>query len=196
MPTGPKCSLTMMDGIRAGRCLDGESLDNQPGGPVHVYPCVKRWNQYLSFGNGQDAPAGSIHTVIPLYTQKRVNSTNRVQEPYMCLGVAHRGKLDEEDWFGKREEFFESYEDLDEDLEDIGEEEKEDAEYQSLLYWLGKQLMTTRCSNEGAVIKWTLVPFIVEEEEDEEEIDEEESNDSSSENITDDVEVESDDEEL
>jgi hypothetical protein len=56
--------------------------------------------------------------------------------------------------------------------------------------------MTTRCSNEGAVIKWTLVPFIVEEEEEEEEESaEEESNDSSSENIAD-VEVESDDEEL
>jgi hypothetical protein len=195
VPTGPKCSLTMMDGIRAGRCLDGESLDNQPGGPVHVYPCTKRWNQYLSFGNGKDVPAGSIHTVIPLYTQKRVNATGRVQEPYMCLGVAHRGKLDEEDWFGEREEFFESYEDLDEELEDT---EEEDTEYQSLLYWLGKQLMTTRCSNEGAVIKWTLVPFIVEEEEEEEEEEEsaeEESNDSSSENIAD-VEVESDDEEL
>jgi len=112
----------------------------------------------------------------------------------MCLGVAQRGGKDEDDWFGEREEFFESYEDLDEELEDT---EEEDTEYQSLLYWLGKQLMTTRCSNEGAVIKWTLVPFIVEEEEEEEEEEsaEEESNDSSSENIAD-VEVESDDEEL
>mmetsp|Transcript_57420 Transcript_57420/g.66319 ORF Transcript_57420/g.66319 Transcript_57420/m.66319 type:complete len:778 (+) Transcript_57420:162-2495(+) len=190
MPTGPKCNIKMMDGIRAGRCLDGESLDNQPGGPVHVYPCTKRWNQYLSFGNGMNVPSGSIHTVIPLYTQKRINETGREQEPYMCLGVAHRGNLDEEDWFGEREEFFESYEDLDIELEGIDEQ---DVEYESLLYWLGQRIMTTRCSNEGAVIKWTLVPFIVEEEHSGEE--EKSTTDSSSENNAD-IVVESDDEEL
>ena len=104
----------------------------------------------------------------------------------MCLGVARRGNLDEEDWFDKREEFFESYKDLDEELEAI-EEDGDDGAYPSLLYWLGNQLMTTRCSNEGAVLKWTLVPFIVEEHSDEE------ANDSSPE---DDIDVKSDDEEL
>lgn len=160
MPTGPKCNIKMMDGIRSGRCIDGESLDNQPGGPLHVYPCTKRWNQLLSFGNGVDAPAGSIHTVVPLYTQKRINATGREQEPYMCLGIARRGDLDEEDWFGEREDFFESYEDLDEDIGNI----EDNRDYPPLLYWLGKQIMATRCSNKGAVIKWILVPFIVEEE--------------------------------
>eukprot|EP00536_Pseudo-nitzschia_multiseries_P007627 jgi/Psemu1/296635/fgenesh1_pm.181_\ len=188
MPTGPKCSLTMMDGLRAGRCLDGESLDNQPGGPVHVYPCVKRWNQYLSFGNGKDVPSGTIHTVIPRYTQQRINATGREFEPFMCLGVARRGGKDEEDWFDEREEFFESYAELDEDLKEINEGKDAGDTYPSLLYWLGQQLMTTRCSNEGAVVQWTLVPFVEEEEEDEEKAIE-----SSDENDTD---IQSEDEEL
>lgn len=164
MPTGPKCIITLMDGLRKGRCLDGESLDNQPGGPANAYPCTKRWSQYISFGNGVDVPAGSIHTVVPTYTQMRINATGREQEPNMCLGVARRGEMDEEDWFDKREDFFEDYENLDEELEKI-EEELDDG-YPPLVYWLGRHLMMTRCSNEGAVVEWTLVPFIVEEDED------------------------------
>ena len=62
----------------------------------------------------------------------------------------------------KREDFFESYEDLDEELEELEDISVEG--YPSLTYWLGQQLMMTRCSNEGAVVKWTLVPFIVEED--------------------------------
>lgn len=173
MPTGPKCIISMMGGLRGGRCLDGESLDNQPGGPVNVFPCTKRWSQYISFGNGNDVPAGSIHTVVPLYTQMRINETGREQEPFMCLGVARRGEKDEEDWFGKREDFFEDYEDLDEDLEEL--EKESDGGYPSLIHWLGRQLMMTACTNEGALVKWTLVPFIIEEEGDEEEETKEES---------------------
>jgi hypothetical protein len=156
-----------------------------------VFPCTKRWSQYISFGNGDDVPAGSIHTIVPLYTQMRINETGREQEPHMCLGVAKRGEKDEEDWFDAREDFFESYEDLDEDLKEL--EEESDGGYPSLLYWLGRQLIMTRCSNEGAVVKWTLVPFIIEEESDVEEESDEESIDSSPKDIIDDS---SEDEEL
>lgn len=233
-----------MDGIRRGRCLDGESLDNQPGGPTNVFPCTKRWNQYLSFGNGKEAPVGSIFTTVPMHTRNRIAETGREQTPYMCLGVARRGELDEDDWFGERTEFNDSYEDLfdDEDTDATysetkgeGEDDKEhtttksgdegqveearpssdkgdivkpegkesrddkvlakpplsdkdgfvelegeesrkmlqekdeaddedvDDHYPSLLYWLGKQLMATRCDNKGAVVEWVLVPFIIEE---------------------------------
>ena len=185
-PTGPRCTFNLLDGIRAGRCLDGESLDNQPGGPVHVYPCTKRWNQFLSFGNGEEVPAGAIHTTVPLHIRKRIESTGRRQEAYMCLGVARRGEDDEKDWFDEREEFFESYEESEDDVESEGEanetepiatadtnhtaidenEQHLDEDYRPLIYWLGKHLMSTKCSNEGAVIEWILVPFIVEEEDD------------------------------
>ena len=167
MSTGPKCLITMMDGLRTGRCLDGESLDNQPGGPANAFPCTKRWSQYISFGNGIDVPDGTLHTVVPTFTQMRVNATGREQEPYMCLGVARRGDLDEGDWFEKRGEFWEDYEELDKDLEEI--EAQHEGEFPPLQYWLGRQLMMTRCSNEGAVVEWTFVPFI--EDDDEESVD-------------------------
>jgi hypothetical protein len=111
----------------------------------------------------------------------------------MCLGVARRGELDEEDWFGERKEFFETYDEEEEDYEYEGDEENEqkedlpetksqptesptqgsgnkieshlDGKHRPLVYWLGKQLMATKCSNEGAVVEWILVPFIQEDEE-------------------------------
>ena len=103
----------------------------------------------------------------------------------MCLGVAYRGEQDEKDWFKERDEFFESYEDPEDEEHserDANETESNAAAddaphatneteasldndgYEPLVYWLGKQLMATKCSNEGAVIEWVLVPFIVEEE--------------------------------
>jgi hypothetical protein len=161
---GPRCNFLMMDGIRAGRCLDGESLDRQTGGPVHVFPCTKRWNQFLSFGDRKNTPAGAIYTTVPKHIRDRIISTGREQEPYMCLGVAFRGELDEEDWFLERKEFFEGYDIEHRDPSAIASDErKKDGEkYRHLMYWLGEHLMATRCSNEGAVIEWILVPFIIE----------------------------------
>jgi hypothetical protein len=182
--------IRMMDGIRVGRCLDGESLDVQLGGPVHVYPCTKRWHQFLSFGNGKEAPKGSLHTTVPLHTRRRVAETGREQEAYMCLGVAGRGDTDEEDWLGTVAENYEGdehedYESGDEEAESDEEaetdlvdeidvdsfgDETEDDSLPPLSDWEGEQLVATRCSNVGAVIEWILVPFVeedVEEQEDE-----------------------------
>jgi len=183
-PTGPRCTITMMDGLRTGRCLSGESQDPQPGGPVHVFPCMQRWYQYLSFGNGKDTPAGSIHTTVPSHTRRRIKETGREQEAYMCLGVRGRGKLDEEDWFGKRgyqdesesdsEDSEESESDSEEDNENnvadridkdsfsVDGDELQNSEdgLDDLSDWEGSQLIATRCSNIGAVIEWILVPFI------------------------------------
>ena len=164
-----------MDGLRTGRCLDGESLDSQPGGPVHVFPCTKRWNQFLSFGNGKDAPKMTIHTNVPLHTRRRIAETGREQEPYMCIGVAGRGDLDEEDWLGVRTATAEDDDDEDELIDEIDhdnfslDEDDTDADEDQvtdgpppLSRWEGQQLIATRCSNLGAIIDWVVVPFIVE----------------------------------
>eukprot|EP00934_Nitzschia_sp_Nitz4_P000324 Nitzschia sp. Nitz4//scaffold253_size28098//4068//6740//NITZ4_008137-RA/size28098-snap-gene-0.33-mRNA-1//1//CDS//3329544288//324//frame0 len=178
-PTGPRCMVRMMDGIRTGRCLDGDSLDVQPGGPVHVYPCTKRWNQYFAFGDGHHAPTMALHINVPKHTRSRIAETGRVQESYMCLGVAGRGDGDEEDWFGVREDD----EDEDEDEEENSEEDEDTAMevapdgLPSLHRWSDSQLISTKCSNKGAIIEWVVVPFIVEQDESEavaEEEDEEE----------------------
>ena len=167
-PTGPRCMFRMMDGLRIGRCLDGESLDSQPGGLVHVFPCTKRWHQYLSFGNGEEVPAGAIHTTVPMHTRKRIAETGREQEAYMCLGVAGRGDLDEEDWLGQRgdgdddsdddEEETDELNDANEDIDTTDEEEA--GELPLLRLWENEQLLATRCSNVGAIVEWIVVPFI------------------------------------
>lgn len=201
--------IYQVDGLRAGRCLDGESLDVQPGGPVHVYPCTKRWHQFLSFGTGKETPKGSLFTTVPLHTRRRIAETGREQEAYMCLGVAGRGELDEEDWLGVRDEG-------EEEEEESTEEENDDTEIETetidqidqdnfsvdgdemegedgllpFSHWEGEQLVATRCSNVGAVIEWVLVPFI---EEDDEENDEESVDESAGEEKS---EQHDDDEEL
>jgi hypothetical protein len=172
VPTGPRCMFRMLDGPRIGRCLDGESLDSQPGGLVHVFPCTKRWHQYLSFGNGKEVPAGAIHTTVPMHTRKRIAETGREQDAYMCLGVAGRGDLDEEDWLGQRggddgdmdddeEEETDELDDADEDT--VTTDEEEVGGLRPLRFWENEQLIATRCSNVGAVIEWIVVPFIYEE---------------------------------
>ena len=196
--------IHQVDGIRAGRCLDGESLDIQPGGPVHVFPCTKRWHQFLSFGDGIHVPKGSLHTTVDLHTRRRIEETGREQEPYMCLGVAGRGDKDEEDWFGEREEYDDGNEMTGSGDEDGGEEEETDAAeeidednvendtendgLQPLSEWEDEQLIATRCSNVGAVIEWVLVPFIEEEEEEEEQDEVQEANSSESINAAEDEE--------
>jgi hypothetical protein len=171
-----------MDGVRAGRCLDGESLDPQPGGTVQVYPCTKRWHQYLSFGNGKETPSGSLHTTVPLHTRRRIAETGREQEAYMCFGVSGRGDMDEEDWLGGRDEVDEDYSKAqvngDQDTQavdrdpfsvDGNEHPSKRIGLPPLSEWQGKQLIATRCSNVGAIIEWIVIPFVVEEEVTEEE---------------------------
>ncbi len=122
----------------------------------------------------------TIHTNIPLHTRRRIAETGRVQEPYMCLGVSGRGKLDEEDWLGVRtsteeedssdDEDNELMEGIDHDNFSLEEDDEPEAAldldedgFPPLVKWEGKQLIATRCSNVGAVIEWVIVPFIVEE---------------------------------
>jgi len=149
---GPQCMLKQIDGIRKGRCFDGDTGKSRPGGPMNVFPCVKRWHQFVSFGNGEAAPVGSIHTTVPGYIRNQIATDDFEQEPYMCFGVKGRGDMDEEDWKIAGEQ------PLDEDQVDSPPGLK------PLGKWSGQQLITTRCSNTDAVIEWLYVPYIVEDE--------------------------------
>lgn len=165
-PTGPRCMLTQVDGIRAGRCLDGHSNDIEPGGKARVFPCVKRWPQFLSFGNGILAPKGSMHTNVPRHIVDRITESRPdepPQESYLCLGVLGRGDRDEEHLYEVEDE--------------VGEDEVIVKEYDDdqfgadglikLDNFQGEEIVATRCSNVGAVVEWLFVPFIDEDGEEE-----------------------------
>jgi hypothetical protein len=171
--TGPRCMLKQVDGVRAGRCLDFESEHLQPGGEISVYPCMSRWHQFLSFGNGAHAPLGSLHMNIPMHIWKRIESTGREQEPYMCVGVKGRGDKDEDEWAENARQDEETGHEYDNDysrwasngskdpVENVAHQnnrkEKNTAnstvlrEMLPLSHWKDHQLITTRCSNIGAV---------------------------------------------
>lgn len=169
--TGPRCMLTQVDGIRTGRCLDGDSgVQPTPGGAVQVFPCAKRWHQFFSFGGNvatDDAgeplpPKNSIHTSIPRHMVRRLRDHVGFpdQDYYICLGVKGRGDKDEEDWVVDQYLGDDGEDLIPEDLENLGVDN-----LPPFRKWSGMQLVSTQCSNTDAVIEWLYVPFIVEEEE-------------------------------
>jgi len=153
--------LKQADGLRAGRCMDGDFGNDKPGGKAHVFPCVQRWHQFFSVGNGTLAPSGSLHVTIPKHIVRTIEKGDKKQEAHLCLGACGRGGTDE-DWpdevCGKTQE------------------EKNDMMPISTRYpnghlvplkkWKGKHLVTTRCSNLDSVVEFLYVPFIMEDEAD------------------------------
>jgi len=166
--TGPSCLLKQVDGLRKGRCTDIESERLKPGGPIHVFPCVHRWNQFVSFGDGEVTPKGSIHANVPLHIIDRIKSKGRTQDPYMCFSVSGRGESDLDDW--EEDAKIERHATDDEetlvpDEEDVDAADVIDGKL-PLQLWAGKQLVSTPCSNADAVIEWVYVPYIIEGDED------------------------------
>jgi hypothetical protein len=167
-PTGPRCMITQADGVRAGRCLDGDSgIQPLPGGAAQVYPCAKRWHQFFSFGgnvehdgNGEALPPkNAIHTSIPRHMVRRLrdHAGYPKQDYYICLGVRGRGDKDEDGWAVDEMSL--------DDGEDLVPEGIVPGEMPSVREWAGMQLVSTQCTNKDAVIEWVHIPFIVEEEE-------------------------------
>ena len=180
--------LKQMDGIRAGRCFDAQSDSIQPGGPTQVFPCWHKWYQFLSFGDGERAPLGSMYTTIPSHNVKQIQNLGHEQDSYMCLGVYDRGSKDELDWNDKesRKQTSTSSEPEPTTLESSSKV----APPAPLSEWSGEDIVTTRCDNVDGVIEWVFVPYIVEEDDEDET-----SNNITKSNITTDAKTESDQEE-
>jgi hypothetical protein len=159
--TGPRCMLQQMDGMRAGRCFDGGSASLQPGGETQVYPCVREWFQFVSFGDGRVAPKGSLYSTIPSHIVKQIRNLGHDQVPYMCLGVYERGDEDELDWNDA------DYKKLREERAGVKLDFDPDSvlRYEVLSDWAAASIITTQCTNTGGVIEWVTVPFIEEEDE-------------------------------
>jgi len=159
---GPSCGIKIGDGPRVGRCLDVESERTRPGGKLHIFPCYTKWHQLFSFGNGTIAPRGAVHASLPKHVAKQLEKKEKEVHQHLCIGVVGRGDADESKWIEDEEE---------EDEEWDPWEHSDAAVYpngrKSLQLWSGQQLQTTPCSNEGGVIEFYYVPFIVEEYDDE-----------------------------
>jgi len=158
--TGPRCMLQQMDGLRAGRCFDGGSTSFQPGGETQVYPCLREWFQFVSFGDGRSAPVGSLFSTIPQHIVKQIHNLGHEQISHMCLGVYERGSEDELDWDDKDYKMAKE-ERRAQRLASV--EKEEEAEYDNLAEWDGSHIITTQCTNTGGVIEWVFVPFIQDE---------------------------------
>jgi hypothetical protein len=154
--------LQQMDGLRAGRCFDGGSTDFQPGGETQVYPCMREWYQFVSFGDGTFAPKGSLYSTIPFHIVKQIQAMGHAHIPYMCLGVFDRGDQDEMNWED------EEYEKTNPNSTKIIQNQSSyipkefTKEWEPLSSFKKSGIVTTQCSNLGAVIEWVFVPFIEE----------------------------------
>ena len=161
--TGPRCMLKQMDGLRAGRCFDSDSEGTQPGGPTQVFPCIHRWYQFLSFGDGTFTPEGSMFTTVPSHIVRQIKNLGHEQHRHMCLGVLGRGDHDEVDWEedGDDNTFVGKIEEGDTTMDGQDEEEDDDDdELEDLAEWVNEEIVTTQCSNMGAIIQWLFIPFI------------------------------------
>jgi len=160
--TGPRCMLKQMDGLRAGRCYDGQSDTLQPGGPTQVYPCIHQWYQFVSFGDGEHAPLGSLYSTIPSHIVKQIRNLGHEQSPHMCFGVYGRSGNDEPDWDEEVEQQL-SKETKTEIANVQTNDDEIEEELPPLSDFKGEDIVTTQCRNTGAIIEWVFVPFIVED---------------------------------
>ena len=161
--TGPRCMLQQMDGIRAGRCFDGGSPTFQPGGETQVYPCMREWYQFVSFGDGHVAPVGSLYSTIPFHIVKQIHALGHDHIPYMCLGVFDRGYNDEMDWEDEAYEKSNSNITSPASKPHLSHQAEPPDTLEPLSSFNGAGVVTTQCNNFGAVIEWVFVPFIHEE---------------------------------
>lgn len=169
--------MKQMDGERQGRCFDGDSGEEQPGGEAHVFPCVSRWSQFLSVGDGRLAPRGSLYFSIPSHLVRQYHKKGHDHVPYMCLGVYGRGDSDEEPWEvdddADNDEENDDGLDVDKNIRDNNVSQPDHGDranrppegdpWVPLRDFEDAEIITTQCTNVGAVIEWLFIPFIEEE---------------------------------
>jgi hypothetical protein len=159
---GPSCMLKQFGGLRNGRCLDVESERIEPGGMLQAYPCLYKWHQTFSFGNGSFAPIGGVHTTVPRHIVHAIRKQGKTQASQLCLGVLCRSSLKPDIWD----------EDLRQGLDYIKSPDffpkkargcKGSGSKLPLHLWKFKNLVTVPCSDAGNIIEFVVVPFINEE---------------------------------
>jgi hypothetical protein len=168
--SGPHCMLKMYGGIFDDKCLDFSlGLMIEAGSQLTLHTCTFRWHQSFAFGNGKLAPIGSIHSTIPSHALQTIRHKEIENITKLCIGVANRGNIPLEPWNDKTLLHSMSPR-LAEKLGSIEKSmfvplDKDESEsLQPLDLWAGKIVTTVPCFDEDAVIKFVIVPFIVEDE--------------------------------
>lgn len=168
-PTGPRCMLRQRDGPRRGRCIDTESDKIKPGGELQVYPCFRKWHQFLSFGNGKESPKLSLHFSVPAYMLKRAQRNHGVRnlEPRLCVGVYVRHGIEEDSNDLSKEDILDpKHNRSDFQPDNISPPTGSDREENiPLSKWNGKRLLSVGCEEKASVIEWLIVPYILESDE-------------------------------
>ena len=149
-PIRPRCMLTQINGLWVGQCIDREMDWLQPAGGLQVFPCMKKWNPFLSVWNGTFALWGSLHTTIPRHSVDWIQYKGYEQESFLCVGVLGQGDCNKKAWA--------------KDLAKHGLTAHVDNEVSASIDTLmtlppwsnlnGVQFVTTRCSNIGAIVEW------------------------------------------
>ena len=163
--------ITQLGGSRNGRCMDIESERVEPGGRLQVYPCVNKWHQMFTFGDGIHARNATILASVPLHIINSLKYKKKDQYPHLCVGVIGRGQTEYTPWKedGNKERL-DGVEFLPKKVKpengETGATEGE-SKLKSLRLWKFKQLVTIPCSDEDAIVDFVFVPFIVEDDEEE-----------------------------
>ena len=160
-PEGPHCMIKQKGGLRDGRCVDIANERVEPGGMLQVYPCITKFHQMFSFGDGIVAPKGSVFASVPNHIVKALEYKGKEQYQYLCIGAMGRSKTEYSPW--------EEDEDKEEQYNTVDyiPERAKDAHSQnripSLRLWKEKRLVTIPCNDADAVVNFVFVPFIVED---------------------------------
>ena len=156
--------LKQFGGLRNGRCLDVESERAEPGGMLQVYPCLHKWHQTFSFGNGTLAPIGAIHTTVPRHIVHAIWKQGKIQASQLCLGVLCRSSLKPDSWDEDLRQGLDYVKSLD-FVPKKAMNCRNDGMTLPLHLWKFKNLVTVPCSDVDNVIEFAVVPFIQEESE-------------------------------
>jgi hypothetical protein len=103
-----------------------------------------------------------MFTTVPSHIVRQIKNLGHDQHKYMCLGVLGRGDHDEVDWEADDDDstYVNKIEEGDTSIDGEEDEDDDDDELEDLAEWVNEEVVTTQCTNTGAVIEWLFIPFI------------------------------------
>lgn len=174
-PAGPRCFIKV-EGKKYSHCLGSKSLNKSEAvGHLVSTHCKGDWRKTFFFGDGMYAPKSTLHLMVPKSMRKMIEDDGRNQESHICLGVLGRGQKDEEVWNLPEIKNISHTNSKDEQEYDIDDSpsltkyldvmriqglSSDHGAFTSLQAFAGERIVTTKCSNRGAILEWIVVPYV------------------------------------